>query len=289
MVLNENRISARAAQFKFERILRERILGSLKKDREVIVEQAYTELFERFPEHSVFLTTQEEAKRKGKLGSGLIVPLSKHGSTVLEVGCGRGDVLVALAERGRICTGTEISHHMLELCNELGVKVVRGSADSLDFPSGSYDVVFSQEVLEHLHPEDVPRHFAEAFRVLRPNGIFAVETPNRRTGPQDISRGFTRVAEGLHLKEWSVRELIQQFQKAGFVKIRGLLAPQFVARRSETIHRLTRVPAIVKYFQDLVLVFVPTLRLRTIVGKTLGLDDIFLFANKPKNNLGHNT
>ena len=217
--MNENAISSRASQFQLERILRKRILLSSKEDRAAIVEQAYSELFERFPDHSVFLATREEAKRKGRLGSGLIIPLSKRGSNVLEVGCGRGDVLMALAERGRVCTGIEISRHMLQLCDKLAVKVVQGDADSLCFPSGSFDVVFSQEVLEHLHPEDVPIHFAEAFRVLRPNGILAVETPNRRTGPQDISRSFTRVAEGLHLKEWTIRELIQQFQKAGFVKI----------------------------------------------------------------------
>ena len=85
-------------------------------------------------------------------------------------------------------------------------------------------------------------------------------------------------------KEWTIREMIHLFQEAGFTRIRDLLAPQFVARRSEANHRLTRVPAIVKYFQDLVLVFVPTLRLRTIVGKLLGLDDIFLFAKKPNKN-----
>jgi 2-polyprenyl-3-methyl-5-hydroxy-6-metoxy-1,4-benzoquinol methylase len=281
--MSKNRISSREAQFELERILRERILSSLKNERNAIVEQAYTELFERFPDHPVFLTTCEAAQRKriGKLAAGLIIPLSQCGSKVLEVGCGRGEVLMALAERGCICTGIDVSRDILQLCDKIDVKVVYGVADSLDFPAGSFDVVFSQEVLEHLHPEDVPGHFAEAFRVLRPNGILAVETPNRQTGPQDISRGFTRVAEGLHLKEWTVRELIQMFQKAGFVKIRGLLAPQFIAKRSETVHLLTQVPAIVKYFQGLLLVFVPTLRLRTIVGKLLGLDDIYLFAKKP--------
>lgn len=282
--MDDNRISSKVAQFQLERSLRERILSSPRKDRTAAIEQAYSELFERFPDHSVFLTTQEESKRKGKLSAGLIVPLLKRGNRVLEVGCGRGDVLVALSEMGCICTGTEISHHMLGLCNDHVdhvVEIFSGSADSLDFPSDSFDIVFSQEVLEHLHPEDVPRHFAEAFRVLRPNGIFSVETPNRRTGPQDISRGFTHIAEGLHLKEWTVKELIRMFQDAGFVKIRGLLAPQFIGRRSKAIHRLTRVPAFVKYFQDLVLGLVPTLRLRTIVGKCLGLDDIYLFAKKP--------
>ncbi len=284
--MSQNEISRREAQFQLERILRKKILLSHREDRATVVELAYTELFEKFPDHSVFLATQKNAERKGKLGAGLIIPLSRRGSLVLEVGCGRGDVLLALSQRGRICTGTEISEHMLELCNKRSkpdVKIVRCSADSLCFPANSFDVVFSQEVLEHLHPEDVPRHFAEAFRVLRPNGILAVETPNRRTGPQDISRGFTCIAEGLHLKEWTVRELIQKFREAGFVKIRGLLAPQFFARRSEVIHRLTRVPPIVKYFQDLFLVFVPTRYLRTIVGKFLGLDDIYLFAKKPHN------
>jgi SAM-dependent methyltransferase len=174
---------------------------------------------------------------------------------------------------------------MVGRCNcKPGVYIVLGTADHLDFPDSSFDLVFSQQVIEHLHPEDLPGHFFECYRVLRPGGILSVETPNRHTGPQDVSRGFVRVAEGLHLREWSVRELIQLFRQAGFVRVRGLLAPQFLARRSPLVHRLTRVPAPVKAAEDAALSIIPTLVLRTLLGKALGLDDIFLFSSKPATN-----
>lgn len=270
-------------QFELERTLRQKILASSREKRGKIVGQAYRQLFDKFPEHPRLSKTKEEAARDGRMKAHLLIPLLRRESDVLEIGCGTGDVIEALSEQGYVCTGVEISEEMLKLCKERHLNVILGSADHVDCPSNSFDVVFSQEVIEHLHPDDVPRHFIEAFRLLRPNGILAVETPNRRTGPQDVSRGFTHIAEGLHLKEWTVGELTGLFMGAGFVEIRGLLVPQFLARRSAMIHRLTRVPAGFKYLQDLVLILVPTLRLRTIVGKSLGLDDIFLFGKKPTN------
>lgn len=273
---------SRAAQFELERVLRNKILCSSKEDCAAAIDAAYRELFEKFPGHSRLAGTLAAMEVGARLGARLILPLSKRGSTILEVGCGRGAVLMMLAREGRICTGVEPSRDMLEWCQRNNVNAVPGVADRLDFPDDSFDLVFSQEMLEHLPPKHVPCHFAEAFRVLRPNGILSVETPNRRTGPHDVSRGFTRVAQGLHLKEWTVREVIRLFREAGFVEIRGLLAPQFLARRWEWIHRVTRTPAIVKYLEDLLLWFVPPLFLRTMVGKAVGLDDIFLFARKPE-------
>lgn len=216
----------------------------------------------------------------GESKAALIIPLTVRQIRVLEIGCGTGEVLAVIGETGCICTGVEVSQDMLRLCHNRGIDAVHGTADHTGFPANSFDLVFSQEVLEHLHPEDVPGHFAEAYRLLRPKGILAVETPNRRTGPQDVSRGFARVAEGLHLKEWTVRELLELFHAAGFVRIRGLLAPHCVAKRSEMIHRISRVPGIIKYCQDLSLAIVPGLRLRTILAKMMGLDDVFLFAEK---------
>jgi SAM-dependent methyltransferase len=275
--------SRRRAQFELERALRSRILESAPHERARIVAQAYGELFERFPDHNVFLATPADRARYGRHCAGMIRPLAAARARILEIGCGRGDVLVELARSGFTCVGLEPSTHMHELCNRDGnVAIHRGTAERLDFPDDSFDVVFSQQVLEHLHPDDVPRHFAEAFRVLRPGGRLAVETPNRRTGPQDISRGFVRVAEGLHLKEWSFEELSGQFAAAGFVRVRGLLAPPFLARRSTILHVTTRVPVLVKKLQDLVVAGVPRLAPRTLVAKLLGVDDVFLFALKPR-------
>mgnify|MGYP001585549299 CR=1 FL=1 len=273
----------RRQQFELERALRQEILESPKEVRTSIVASAYEKLFAAFPDHSVFDASPEERHRKGRLSAEMVAPLLPKSSRVLEVGCGRGDTLTALRVLGYDCIGVEPSIHMLNICTESDTRVnVRfGTADKLDFPDNCFDGVFCQEVMEHLHPEDVPRFFVEAFRVLRHGGLLSVETPNRTTGPQDISRGFTAVAEGLHLKEWTVSELLDQFKAAGFEKVRGLLAPQFLARRYRPVHCLTRVPARVKHLQDLLLRCVLWRDIRTLIGKLIGLDDIFLFGRKP--------
>jgi len=218
----------RKAQFALEKKLRMRILNSARKERPAVTSLTYQELFDKFPDHSVFLQNNASRKRKGERGAAMILPLANKGQRILEVGCGQGDVLLELAKRGLNCFGIEPSRHMIEFCDGLpGVTILHGTAERLEFPDEIFDLVFSQQLIEHLHPDDVPNHFAEVLRVLRPGGVLAIETPNRSTGPQDISRGYAKVAEGLHLKEWSVRELIDQYRRIGFVRLRGLLAPPF--------------------------------------------------------------
>jgi ubiquinone/menaquinone biosynthesis C-methylase UbiE len=273
--------TSRRAQYELERTLRRRILDSPPQQRAQAVSQAYQELFRTFPEHSAFQETPQTRRAFGQRQAGMIAPFVRPGQQVLEVGCGRGDALAALAARGGACTGTEPSQEMIDLCRQYeGIDFRIGTAEQLAFPPESFDLVFSMQVLEHLHPDDVPLHFTEAFRVLRHGGIVAVETPNRRTGPQDISRGFSRTADGLHLKEWTVAELIRTMRAAGFARVGGLLVPPLLARRSRSLHRLSRVPAWLKRVEDGLLAAVPAGRMRTVAGKLLGLDDIFLFGRK---------
>jgi SAM-dependent methyltransferase len=52
-----------------------------------------------------------------------------------------------------------------------------GFGESIPYADGQFDVVFADNVLEHLpHPEKV---FAEVFRVLRQGGVFLAKTPNK--------------------------------------------------------------------------------------------------------------
>jgi SAM-dependent methyltransferase len=55
-------------------------------------------------------------------------------------------------------------------------RVIRVTDDTLPFADGSFDIVYSENVLEHT--EDPVKVLREALRVLRPGGIFFAELPN---------------------------------------------------------------------------------------------------------------
>ncbi|HWU89223.1 MAG TPA: class I SAM-dependent methyltransferase [Kofleriaceae bacterium] len=257
-------------------------MSSSRSERSKVVSDAYAELFEKFPQHGALGSQDERRRLRAKQAAGLLLPLTRPGDRVLEIGCGRGETLDELARAGRRCVGMEPSRHMVALSEApSGVPIMDGTADKLDFPDGTFDLVFSLQVLEHLHPDDVPLHFAEAFRVLKRDGLLAFETPNRRTGPHDVSRGFSASAEGLHLKEWSLGELIEQLRAVGFVDLQGLVVPPFLARRVAGLRRISRTPIVVSWAEDLLLSLIPGMRMGSFVARVLGLEDLFVISRKP--------
>jgi ubiquinone/menaquinone biosynthesis C-methylase UbiE len=92
-------------------------------------------------------------------------------SRVLEVGCGTGNYVVTLeVTTGSSCWAIDPSEQMLSrakrrsemICFQIGV------AERLDFPSGTFDLVFSVDVIHHV--TDRPAYFREAHRVLHGDG-----------------------------------------------------------------------------------------------------------------------
>ncbi len=98
-------------------------------------------------------------------------------SQVLELGCGTGNYILALESPvGSTCWGVDPSGGMLskarERSNEVHFQV--GRAESLDFPDGFFDLVFSVDVIHHV--PDRLRYFREAYRVLKAGGKLCTVT-----------------------------------------------------------------------------------------------------------------
>jgi SAM-dependent methyltransferase len=99
-------------------------------------------------------------------------------SSVLDLGCGRGGVVELIRRDVKLAAGLDPDAASLTSRRERGMPILRGAGEHLPFAGGSFDLVVSVWVLEHLkEPLEV---FSEVRRVLRPGGHFVFLTPNLR-------------------------------------------------------------------------------------------------------------
>ena len=112
------------------------------------------------------------------------------GDTALDIGCGRGDLMVALAQKGADVTGIDYSEDALEIAQiaidkqpadlKHKLKVSHSDATALNFPDQTFDYVFMTDIVEHLNPSELKKSFEECKRVLKSKGKLIVHTaPNR--------------------------------------------------------------------------------------------------------------
>jgi SAM-dependent methyltransferase len=98
------------------------------------------------------------------------------GLKILDAGCGTGAGLLFLSQYGKVI-GLDISAHALRFCAERGcTEVAMASVIALPFPSETFDLVTSFDILyfEGIHDETALK---ETGRVLRPGGRLLIRVP----------------------------------------------------------------------------------------------------------------
>jgi SAM-dependent methyltransferase len=108
-----------------------------------------------------------------------------QGKRCLDMGCGSGSALIALQVLGATAVGIDkmmtgddqALARVRAAVYGMEVAISEGDATRLDFADGSFDVVFSNSVVEHV--AEVDSYVSEAFRVLRPGGWFILTSDNR--------------------------------------------------------------------------------------------------------------
>lgn len=102
---------------------------------------------------------------------------------VLDLGCGEGRLVRALAEKGLDAYGLDISQVAIDRANSyMPGRFFCGSALELPFADQEFDTVVSTDCLEHIHPDDVPRAIAEIRRVCRKHAYLQIATTQDRDG-----------------------------------------------------------------------------------------------------------
>jgi SAM-dependent methyltransferase len=108
------------------------------------------------------------------------VPLFEGAADVLDIGCGRGEFLDLLRERGISGRGLDVNHEMVEVCLARGLNVAEG--DALGYleglPDGSLGGLLAAQVVEHLEPGYLMQMLDVAYHKLRPGSRIILETIN---------------------------------------------------------------------------------------------------------------
>jgi SAM-dependent methyltransferase len=115
---------------------------------------------------------------RGRLAEYL--PIFEGASDILDLGCGRGEFLDLLRERGIAARGLDINSEMVEICRERGLHADQG--DALTFlaslPDESLGGLLAAQVVEHLEPDYLVQVLAAAQTKLRPGARIVLETVN---------------------------------------------------------------------------------------------------------------
>ena len=112
------------------------------------------------------------------------------GMKVLDLGCGRGELLIHCAQQGATAWGIDYASEALNLALAAlqnptlaalaeRIYLLQGSVLDLPMAANEIDLVFMLDVVEHLYPAELAHTLAEIGRVLKPGGRLIIHTmPN---------------------------------------------------------------------------------------------------------------
>lgn len=219
MLLARRSIEKIRHHYRIEKNLAQRLMSSQAEERTSLYSDLYDELFRQVPDHPQ-LMEKNDGKLEGrrvKAQTRLLRPLLNKDTVFLEVGAGGCALAKAISDLVKHCFAVDVSQEIcadVEFTEHFQFKQSNGT--SIPVPDHSVDLVYSNQLMEHLHPDDAIAQLHNVYRVLKPGGRYVCVTPSRLSGPHDVSQHFDDTATGFHLREYTNSELVKLFQQVGF-------------------------------------------------------------------------
>lgn len=243
--------------FDLEKRFHEKILGETDPEvRKVMYADLYRAL--------VPLYESTHNPESGPAGKSAVVDMFQDelaGKSILDAGCGSGNFLMCVCDRlgNRTLCGIDTvlpSKHKLQQERYGHIRFME--ADIVDFSlDEKFEVVFSDNVIEHLAPADLSTHLKSIRRALTKDGTLIAILPNRLFGPYDITRIIDNTltnrlpALGSHLSESTYSEFLPLLRENGFGGFRVPLQLPILHRTLSPLLKHIRIsPSIYKWIEN---------------------------------------
>jgi len=142
-------------------------------------------------------------------------------NTVIDIGCGMGEVLFLLQVEGFTAKGCDADIDRVRKCQNKQLHVVHGDSSTLPFSTNLADCVVCSEVLEHV--KSLNNTVEEIYRVLKPGGCLIVTVPAPGETPE-------RLRKLKHVREFTPEDLMVLFSEKFIVK-----TVDFIFKTPETL------------------------------------------------------
>jgi SAM-dependent methyltransferase len=208
-----------------ERELADKLRNANLEDRKLLYTSVYEELFRRVPNHPLLVQkADQKVKDETLFALSLLKRFLRKDIDFLEIGAGDCALASRVAAKVKSVVAIDVANSIAAgRALPANCKLVISDGCNVPVPNGSISLAFSDQLMEHLHPDDALTQLKNIHAALSPNGIYICLTPNRLSGPHDISRNFDKTATGLHLREYSSTDLIELFKTAGFTRMSLLI------------------------------------------------------------------
>ena len=206
--------------YELEKTLSDKLRRAVSSEERVkLYPQVYDELFRALPDHEQLQmkgdrkATEKEVARQ----LGILRRFIKPTDLYCEIGAGDCALAAEVAKHVAKVYAIDVSQNITSASSfPANLTLVFSDGISIPVREGSVNIAYSNQLMEHLHPEDAERQIGEIHRALSNNAKYICITPNRLSGPHDISRYFDATATGLHLREYTNGDLIKLFRRCGF-------------------------------------------------------------------------
>lgn len=209
--------------YELEVKLANRLKNASFEERKTLYKEVYNELFSKISHHpqNFLKTTREEQYAYVKSQMVYLKRFLNENNVFVEIGPGDCALSYEVSKFVKKVYAVDVSDEITnadEVPENFNLILSNGVSTPI---AEKADIVYSNQLIEHLHEDDVRLQLQNIFEALNPQGKYVCITPSRLSGPHDISRYFDDIAKGFHLKEYTFNELYKIFKTTGFEDVYG--------------------------------------------------------------------